>query len=28
MIAEVRIIPEHLQQTYNKLRPYFKKLEK
>ena len=27
MLAEVRVIPEHLKQTYNKLRLYFKKLE-
>jgi ATP adenylyltransferase len=27
VIAAVRIIPEHLQQTYDKLRLYFKKLE-
>ena len=28
MLADVRIIPEHLQQTYHKLRLNFKKLEK
>jgi ATP adenylyltransferase len=27
-LAEVRIIPEHLNQTYKRLLPYFKKLEK
>ncbi|MBM4332121.1 MAG: HIT domain-containing protein [Deltaproteobacteria bacterium] len=27
ILAEVRIIPEHLKQTYDKLRLYFKKLE-
>lgn len=27
ILAEVRIIPEHLKQTYAKLRLYFKKLE-
>jgi ATP adenylyltransferase len=26
-LAEVRIIPEHLDQTYCRLRPYFEKLE-
>jgi ATP adenylyltransferase len=26
-LAEVRIIPEHLNQTYNRLLPFFKKLK-
>jgi ATP adenylyltransferase len=27
-LAECRVIPEHLNQTYQRLLPYFKKLEK